>query len=64
MAHLTQVLRQTRRPLDALARGVPAGAEAVPTIGGGEAAEVSQVPGIGIGNQRGHQGQARLPAQG
>jgi len=52
MAELDQVLRRTRRSLDALACRAPAGAESVSTLGDSETAEPSPVPIIDIGREQ------------
>jgi len=64
VVQLELVLRQTRRSLDALARGTPAGAESIPALGDGEAADAALVPVIDIGDERDHQGWAPVPARG
>lgn len=47
MAQLDLVLRQTRRSLDTLARGAPAGAGSIPALGDREASQASPVPAVG-----------------
>ena len=58
MAQLDQVIRQTRRSLDALARVAPARAGSIPTPGDGEATDASPAPGGDTGDERDHHGQA------
>ncbi len=52
MAQLDLVLRQTRRSLDAQARGAPAGAGSIPALGDGDASEAAPVPAIDAGDAR------------
>ena len=49
MAQLNLVLRQTRRSLDALARGAPAGAGSIPALGDREVTNASPVPAADTG---------------
>ena len=61
MAQLDLVRRQTRRSLDALARGAPAGAGSIPALGDREATDASPVPAIDAGEERDHQGRVPPP---
>ncbi len=53
MAHLDQVLRQTRRSLDTPTRSAPAGAGSIPALGDEEANVAAPVTSIDTGDERG-----------
>jgi hypothetical protein len=64
MAQLDLSIRHTKRALDRVARGAPAGDGAAPVSGDAAAAGLPLGPGIDIDDDQDHQGLVPQPAQG